>query len=154
MNLRKYFEKCQSSQTTILYVKTTRKSFEKLDFMYLEWQKTRQCRQKMAHNWNASTNCVLNTKTFFINSTLDLGRAKCTLENISKNVSSHKKPFYMVKTTRKSFEKLDFMYLESYKILQWRQKMAHSWNVSTNCVLNTKTCFVISTLDLGEQNEP
>ena len=135
-------------------VKTTRKSFEKLDFIYLESYKILQWRQKIAHTWNASTNCVLNTKTFFINSTLDLGEQNETLENISKNVSPHKKPFYMVKTTRKSFEKLDFMYLECQKKRQCRQKMAHSWNVSTNCVLNTKTFFVISTLDLGEQNEP
>ena len=133
-------------------VMTTRKRFQKLDFMYLECQKKRQWPQKMAHCWNVSTNFVLNTKTFFYKFHSGFGRAKCTLENISKNVSPHKKPFYMVMTTRKSFQKLDFMYLECQKKRQWRQKMGHCWNDSTNFVLNKKTFFINSTLDLGEQN--
>ena len=98
--------------------------------------------------------CVLNKKTFFYKFHSGFGRAKCTLENISKNVSPHKKPFYMVMTTRKSFQKLDFMYLECQKKRQWRQKMGHCWNDSTNFVLNKKTFFINSTLDLGEQNAP
>ena len=47
MSLRKYFEKCQSSQKTILYREDHgEKVFEKLDFMYLESYKILQWRQK------------------------------------------------------------------------------------------------------------
>ena len=154
MNLRKYFEKCPVfTKNHFIWWKPREKVLKNWILCTWSVRKYSNDVQKMAHTWNASTNCVLNTKTFFINYS-GFGRAKWTLENISKNVSPHKKPFYIVKTTRKSFEKLDFMYLESYKILQWRQKMAHSWNASTDCVLNTKTFFINSTLDLGEQNEP
>ena len=143
MNLRKYFEKCQSSQKTILYGDDHEKKFWKTWFyVFGVSEKTSMRGQKMAHNWKASTNCVLNTKIFFYKFHSGFGRAKCTLENISKNVSPHKKPFYMVMTTRKSFQKLDFMYFEYQKKRQWPQKMAHNWNASTNLCFEQKNIFL------------
>ena len=73
MHLRKYFEKCQSSQKTILYGDHHEKKFSKTWF-YVVWSVRKNVNN--LKTWPiveyVSTNCVLNKKTFFINSTLDL----------------------------------------------------------------------------------
>ena len=149
MHLRKYFEKCQSSQKTILYGDDHEKKFWK-NGLYVLWVSEKT---SIISKHGPSLKCFnwlcFEHKNIFYKFHCGFRRAKWTLENISKNVSPHKKPFYMVMTTRKSFQKLDFMYLECQKKRQWPQKIAHIRNASTNCVLNTN-----SILDLGEQNAP
>ena len=115
-------------------VMTTSKSFEKRKFRHFKCPKMNQSRPKMAHSWNAPTNFVLKKNIFYKFHYLFLGE-KCTLKNISKNFGTYNKPFYMVMTTSKTFEKLKFKHFKCPKMNQSRPKMAHSWNGPTNFVL-------------------
>ena len=155
MHLRKYFEKCQSSQKTILYGDDHEKKFSKTWF-YVVWSVRKNVNnvKNMAHSWNVSTNCVFNKKTFFINSTLDLVEQNASQKIFRKMSVLTKNHFIWWWPREKVYEKLDFMYLECQKKRQYPQNMAHSWNVSTNFVLNKKTFFINSILDLGDQNAP
>ena len=93
-------------------VMTTSKSFEKLKFKHFKCPKMNQSRPKMAHKWNTPTNFDLKKKNIFYKFHCWFLGEKCTLKNISKNFGTHKKPFYMVMTTNKSFEKLKFQHFK------------------------------------------
>ena len=131
-------------------VMTTSKSFEKLKFKHFKCPKMNQSRQNMAHGWNGPTNFVLKKNIFYKFHCWFLGE-KCTLKNISINFGTHKKPFYMVMTTSKSFEKLKFKHFQCPKMNQSRQKMAHSWNGPTNFVLKKNIFYKFHCWFLGEK---
>ena len=74
MHLRKYFEKCQSSQKTILYGDDHEKKFSKTWFYVLGVSEKTSMTTKNGPLLNMfQLTCVLKKKTFFINSILDLG---------------------------------------------------------------------------------
>ena len=92
-------------------------------------------------------------KTFFINSIFDFW-GKVSPTKYRQKCQFHKKPFYMVTTTRKSFKKLNFEHLKCQKIDQWRKKQAHSWNVSTNFVLKKNIFYRFHSWFLGQSVVP
>ena len=74
MHLRKYFEKCQSSQKTILYGDDHEKKFWKTWFYVLEVSEKTSITSKNGPLLNMIQLILFWTKKhFFINSTLDLG---------------------------------------------------------------------------------
>ena len=113
-------------------VMTTSKCFEKLKFKHFKCPKINQSRPKIAHSWNNPTNFVLKKNIFYKFHCWFLGE-KCTLKIISKNFGTHKNPFYMVMTTSKSCEKLNF---KPSCVQKWKScQKIHSWNGPTNFVL-------------------
>ena len=149
---KKYFQKFWYSQKTFLYGDDQSKSFEKLKFKKFKCPKMKLTRPKMAHGWNGPTNFVLKKNIFYKFLCWFLGE-KCTLKNISINFGTHKKPFYMVMTTSKSFEKLKFNPFNVQKSTNHVKK----WPIVEMVQLTLfckKTFFINSIVDFWEKSVP